>query len=248
MLVHFNIAKEFGDGAGHAVVKPPSGPPTHKCKYIIFYKENYMYTIEHVAWYCVVTLRDSCLEHHLESLRKYYPDIPVYTIDNNAGHYDIKPIAERYNSTVLSNSSVLPLTINQTEWSKELFKSHPVLCFSADDVHIFEGGFIEKSLELINKDAEIVSFSTDGDPVAYMYTERYFNDVGFNIGMPGKERTDVDLRERVNKAYGVFPYVGEYWQPTEDCWRSRYVGNPHVGKFGKDDVNQKLDQMNIKWL
>ena len=207
-----------------------------------------MYTIENVAWYCVVTLRDSCLEYHLESLRKYYPDLPVYVIDNNAGHYDIKPIAEKYKSTVLSNPTVLPLTVNQTDWSKELFKSHLVLCFSADDVHIFEGGFIEKSLDLLNQGAEIVSFSTERDPVAYLYTEKYFKDVGFNTNMPGKECTDTDLKQRVMQAYGNFPQVGEFWDVDANFWRSKYVGNPHQGIFGKDDVNEKLRQLNIKFI
>jgi len=208
-----------------------------------------MYTIENVAWYSIVTLRDTALENHLKELRKYYPDITVYTIDNNAGHYNIVPIAERYKSTVLTNTSILPLTINQTEWSKKLFKSHSVLCFSSDDVQIFEGGFIEKGLELINQGAEIVSFSGGEiqDPVAYMYTEKYFTDVGFNTSMPGKERTDEDLRNRVTQAYGNFPRIGEYWRNDvwEDGWRSRYVGNPHLDRCGKDDVNHKLSQMNI---
>jgi hypothetical protein len=204
-----------------------------------------MYTIENVGWYSIVTLRDSCLGHHLESLRKYYPNIPAYVIDNNAGNYDIRPIAEKYKTTVLSNQTVMPLTINQTNWSTELFKSHSILCFSADDITIFEGGFIEKSLDLINQGAEIVSFSTAVDAVAYMYTKKYFTDVGFNISMPGKEMTNLDLQKRVEKAYEKFPHIGEYWRNSEDHWRSRYVGNPHLNKFGKDDVNQKLDKLNI---
>lgn len=204
-----------------------------------------MFTSEQVAWYNVVTLRDAALGFHLESLRKYYPDIPVYTIDNNAGHYDIRPIAEKYQANLLANQEILPLTVNQTIWSKELFKSHSVLCFSADDIQILEGGFVEKGLDLINQGAEIVSFSTEHDAVAYMYTERYFTQVGFNTDMPGKEATDQDLRNRVTKAYGHFPQVGEYWQADENFWRSRYVGNPHLNKFGKDDVNQKLRDLGI---
>jgi hypothetical protein len=207
-----------------------------------------MFTIEQVAWYTVVTLRDSCLGFHLASLREFYPDIPVYTIDNNVGYYgyNIAPIAEKYNSKILTNSEILPLTVNQTLWSKEMFKSHSVLCFSADDIQIFEGGFIEKGLDLINQGAEIVSFSTELDAVAYMYTERYFTDVGFNINMPGKEATDRDLKNRVTTAYGHFPRVGEYWQADENFWRSRYVGNPHLNKFGKDNVTEKLREMGIK--
>ena len=205
-----------------------------------------MYTINNVAWYSISTLRDSCLEYHLQSLRKFYPTIPVYSINNNAGHYDIRPIAEKYKSNILSNSDILPLTVNQTTWSEKLFLSHQLLCFSADDILIFEGGFIEKSIDLINNGAEIVSFATAQDPIAYMYTEKYFQNIGFNINMPGKEGTDKDLRNRVNKAYRNFPQVGEYWRADPDFWRSRYVGNPHIEKFGKDDVNKKLKQMNIR--
>ena len=208
-----------------------------------------MYTIENAAWYSVVTLRDSCLDCHLQGLRKYYPDIPVYTVDNNVGQYDITSIAEKYKSTVLYNTSILPLTVTQTNWSPELFKSHSVLCFGSDDVQFFEGGFIEAGLNLINQGAEIVSFATGSDAIAYMYTEKYFTDVGFNIGMPGKEHTDQDLLRRVTAAYGHFPHVGEYWNDTTDstCWRSRYVGNPHPGNYGKDDVNEKLRQLNINY-
>jgi hypothetical protein len=205
-----------------------------------------MYTIDNVAWYSVVTLRDSCLGHHLKSLRQYYPQLAVYTVDNNVGHYDISSIAAEYRSQVLTNEEILPLTVTQTRWSPFLFKSHKILCFSADDIQIFEGGFIERAVELVNQGAEIVSFSTDQDPVAYMYTESYFNTVGFNIDMPGKERTDQDLRQRVIQAYGHFPQVGEYWRPNEVFWRSRYVGNPHLNHYGKDDVNEKLRKMNIK--
>ena len=70
----------------------------------------------------------------------------------------------------------------------------------------------------------------------------YFKEIGFNTSMPGKERTDEDLRNRVISAYGHFPQVGEYWSADPDFWRSRYVGNPHIGKFGKDDVNKKLEE------
>ena len=206
-----------------------------------------MYSIENVAWYCVVTLRDSCLEYHLQSLRKFYPDLKVYVLDNNAGPYNITPIAEKYNCAVLANTGThpLPLTVTQDSWSKELFKSHSVLCFSADDIQIFEGGFIERSLDLLNQGSDIVSFATERDAVAYMYNEKYFTNVGFNVNMPGKEATDQDLKHRVITTYGTFPHVGEYWQSDTDFWRSRYVGNPHMDKFGKDDVNKKLGQMNI---
>ena len=211
-----------------------------------------MYTIENVAWYSVVTLRDTALENHLQGLRKFYPDLPVYTIDNNAGHYDISPIAERYNTKVLVNETTqpLPLTITQDNWSKELFKKHKVLCFSSDDIQIFEGGFIEKSLDLINQGDEIVSFSTERDAVAYMYTERYFKDVGFEITKPGKEYTGAHfLNAMVMNAYGKFPQVGEYWRWQQDigCWRSRYVGNPAVGILGKDCVNEKLHDMGLPY-
>jgi hypothetical protein len=211
-----------------------------------------MYSIEDVAWYSVVTLRDTALEHHLKGLRKFYPSLSVYTIDNNAGHYDISPIAERYNVKVLVNETTqpLPLTITQDNWSKELFKKHKVLCFSSDDIQIFEGGFIEKSLDLINQGDEIVSFSTNRDAVAYMYTERYFKDVGFEITKPGKEYTGAEFLEAmVMKAYGKFPQVGEYWRWEQDigCWCSRYVGNPGVGIFGKDNVNEKLRDMGLPY-
>jgi hypothetical protein len=200
------------------------------------------YTLADVGWYSISTLRDQSLEYHLASLRKFYPDITVYSVDNNIGRYDIRPVAEKYSSKILLNDTLLSLTVNQTKWSQELFKSHRLLCFSADDVTVFEGGFIERAIELVNAGAEIVSFATEQDPIAYIYTERYFRNVGFNIDMPGKERTDEDLRNRVVGAYGHFPQVGEYWRADPDFWRSRYVGNPHIGKFGKDDVNEKLQE------
>lgn len=208
--------------------------------------ENF-YTLNDVAWYSIVTLRDSCLEYHLQGLRRYYPDLIHYTIDNNAGRYDINPIANKYQSTVLSNIEILPLTVNQTIWSKELFKKHSVLCFSADDIQILDKGFIELSLEKINQGAEIVSFSTNVDAVAFMYTKNYLDKIGFNINMPGKEMTNNDLQARVETAYKHFPQVGEYWKEYEDGWRSKYVGNPNVGKFGKDCVNTKLNKLNIKY-
>lgn len=215
------------------------GVGSHRC--------NYMYTIHNIAWYSVVTLRDACLEYHLKGLRQYYPNIVHYTIDNNAGHYNINPIAEKYQSIVLTNETILPLTVNQNIWSKELFKKHSILCFSADDILILDKGFIELGLDKINQGAEIVSFSTNVDAIAFMYTENYFNNVGFNTGMPGKEMTNLDLQLRVEKAYKNFPQIGEYWKEYEDGWRSKYVGNPHVGKFEKDDVNFKLKKLNIKF-
>jgi len=200
------------------------------------------YTLADVGWYSISTLRDQSLEYHLASLRKFYPDVTVYSVDNNVGKYDIQPIAEKYHSKVLTNTYLMPLTVNQDTWSRELFTAHQLLCFSADDVTVFEGGFIERAIELVNAGAEIVSFATEQDPIAYIYTQQYFNTVGFNINMPGKERTDEDLRNRVISAYGHFPQVGEYWSADPDFWRSRYVGNPHIGKFGKDDVNEKLEE------
>jgi len=209
---------------------------------------NNMYTLKDAAWYTVVTLRDSCLHYHLSSLRQHYPTIPCYVVDNNAGHYDISPIAAEHNCTVLTNTDPqpIPLTVNQTQWSTHLFKSHAVLCFSADDIHVFEGQFIERALDIINTGVDIVSFATDVDAVAYMYTENYFKQVGFNVNMPGKEHTNIDLLSRVKQHYGNFHHIGEYWGPNADFWRSRYVGNPHMGRYGKDDVNAKLHQMNIK--
>jgi hypothetical protein len=200
------------------------------------------YTIDDIAWYSISTLRDSSLEYHLSSLRKFYPDITVYSVDNNVGEYNIVPIAEKYGSTILPNSTLLSLTMNQDRWSRELFKSHKLLCFSADDVTIFEGGFVERAIELVNAGADIVSFATEQDPIAYIYTQQYFDTVGFNLDMAGKERTDIDLKNRVERAYGHFPQIGEYWRADPDFWRSRYVGNPHIGKYGKDDVNEKLEE------
>jgi hypothetical protein len=200
------------------------------------------YTMADAGWYSISTLRDQSLEYHLSSLRKFYPDITVYSVDNNVGKYNIRPVAEKYHSKVLTNTNLMPLTVNQDRWSRELFTAHRLLCFSADDVTVFEGGFIERAIDVINAGAEIVSFATEQDPIAYIYTQRYFRDVGFNTSMPGKERTDLDLRNRVVGAYGHFPQVGEYWRADPDFWRSRYVGNPHIGKFGKDDVNEKLEE------
>lgn len=206
-----------------------------------------MYTLNDVAWYSIVTLRDSCLEYHLQGLRQYYPNLVHYTIDNNAGRYNINDIADKHGSIVLTNETILPLTVNQTIWSKELFKKHPILCFSSDDIQILDGGFIELSLEKINQGNEIVSFSTNVDAVAFMYIENYLSKVGFNTHMPGKEMTNNDLQARVETAYQNFPHVGEYWKEYNDGWRSKYVGNPNVGRFGKDCVNTKLKNLNMRF-
>lgn len=204
-----------------------------------------MSTIDQVAWYTVVTLRDSCLDSHLSSLRKYYPTLPVYVIDNNIGQYNISPIAEKHNATLLVNPMLRSLTENQTVWSKHLFELYPVLSFSSDDVQVLEGGFIEMALDKINSENEIVSYSTDRDPIAYMYTQKFFNDVGFNQQLLGKEDTDTDLIKRTRAHYGVLPSVGEFWRGDNDCWSSRFVMNPKVGMYGKTDVNRDLEKLGL---
>lgn len=204
-----------------------------------------MLTIDQVAWYTVVTLRDSCLSSHLSSLRKYYPTLPVYVIDNNIGQFNIAPIAEQYNATVLVNTTLRSLTENQTLWSQHLFELYPLLSFSSDDIQILEGGFVELALDKINSSKEIVSFSTDRDPVAYMYTQKFFNDVGFNQLLLGKEDTDTDLIKRTRNHYGTLDSVGEFWRCDNDSWSSRFVMNPRLGVFGKTDVNRDLEKLGL---
>lgn len=198
-----------------------------------------------LAWYCVVTLRDSCLDGHLRSLRTFYPNIPVYVIDNNDERYNIKDIAQRYSATVLTHKGILPLTVNQTKYSEQLFEMHKLLCFSSDDIEILHGGFIELAMDRVNQGSEIVSFATDRDPVAYMYTEQFFNTVGFNQQLLGKEDTDTDLKKRCHAQYGKLDSVGEYWNNDNNSWHSRYVKNPAVGVFGKNCVNAALSAAGI---
>lgn len=201
-------------------------------------------TLDDVAWYSVVTLRDQCLEHNLSTLRTHYPQIPAYVVDNNIGLYSIKDTAAKYGAQVLTNQELLSLTVNQTVWSKRLFEKHPLLCFSSDDVIILEGGFIERALEKINQNCHLVSFATDRDPVAYMYDQTFFNELGFNTAIPGKEHTDIDLVNRVRAQWGTMESVGEYWQMNQIGWHSRYVLNPHLGQFNKTDVNVDLRKLN----
>lgn len=204
------------------------------------------YRLEDAAWYCVVTLRDSCLAAHLATVRKFYPTIPIYVIDNNDGRYSIDAIAAAHNATVLKHQGIKPLTTNQTEYSLQLFQQHKLLCFSSDDIEVLEGGFIELAIERINQGSEIVSFSTDADPVAYMYTEQFFRELGFNTALLGKEMTDRDLIKRCQARYGKLDSVGEYWREDRANWYSRYVKNPRVGEAGKNCVNQALSEIGIE--
>ena len=210
-----------------------------------------MIELKDVAWYCIVTLRDGCIEWHLERVRLFYPDIKVYVIDNNLHYFDISAKCEPFNVHIIKNTEILGVTQNQHRHSPFMFLEHKALAFSSDDIYIFEGGFIEKSLELINKGREIVSFGTDRDPVAYLYTQKYYNEVGFDNNLIGKETSLDSLLSRTKKQYGRFDSVGEYWKDCQDpnsfdfnFWRSRYVGNPHLGKLNKTDVNINLQQIN----
>lgn len=203
-------------------------------------------TIDQIAWYTVVTLRDSCLNSHLSSLRTYYPDLTVYVIDNNAGQYNINDIAKKHNARVLSNGeNLLSLTENQSIWSEYLFNQYAALCFSSDDIQILEGGFIELALSRLNQGQTICSFATDADPVAYMYNQQFFNELGFNQSLRGKEDTDTDLIKRTRACYGVLDSVGEYWVNKENSWHSRYVLNPRLGLYGKTDVNDDLERLGL---
>jgi hypothetical protein len=203
-------------------------------------------TIDQIAWYTVVTLRRSCLDSHLSSLRKHYPQLTVYVVDNNAEQYNIDDIAEKYNAKLLKNGKeLLSLTENQQRWSEQLFKDYQALCFSSDDIQILEGGFIELALERLNQGKDITSFSTDGDPVAYMYNQRFFRELGFNQQLRGKEDTDTDLIKRTRAHYGSLDYVGEYWVNDDNSWRSRYVLNPRLGLYGKTDVNEDLESLGL---
>ena len=209
---------------------------------------NYNYTFNDIAWYTVVTLRDSCLNNHLNSLKSYYPNLHTYIIDNNGEQFNLNPITSKYplNTVLSNNKTIKPLTINQIEYSKILFEKHKILCFSADDILILEHGFIEKALEKINLGAHIVSFSTDLDPVAYMYTEEFFNTVGFNPNLKGKESTDRDLIKRTKQYYGKLDFIGEFWREDNNhSWYSKYVLNPAVGILGKTDVNMDLEKLGI---
>jgi hypothetical protein len=203
------------------------------------------FTLDDFAWYVIVTLRDSCIEGHLQSLRKYYPAIKVYVVDNNIGKYDISKICEKYGAEQIINDDLLPLTMNQIKHSPVLFQKHKVLCFSSDDVVVLDRGFIERSMAALNQGKEIVSFSTDADPVAYAYTENFFKDVGFNDKLLGKECTDTELVRRTRNRYAEFPSVGMFWRGDERGWHSKYVLNPHCGVFGKTEVNQQLEDLGI---
>jgi hypothetical protein len=196
-----------------------------------------------IAWYVISTLRDTCIGLHLEGLRKHYPQIPVFVINNSAGNLD--QICETYVANQIKNETILSLTVNQINVSKMLFEDYDVLCFSADDIMILDGGFIEKSVKLLDQGCEIVSFSTDQDPVAYCYTKKFFEEVGFNDKLLGKECTDTDLVRSVRNKYSSFPSVGEHWSSDSRGHFSKYVLNPHVGQFGKTEVNQQLEDVGV---
>jgi hypothetical protein len=214
-----------------------------------------MLELKNIAWYAVVTLRDTCIGWHLERLRKFYPDIAVFVIDNNIGKFDIQPICKDYNVTILKNDSIKSITQNHNFWGGKLLEQFNALAFSSDDIYIFEGGFLEKSLDLINNhNKQIVSFGTDRDPVAYLYTKQYYDEVSFNNSLNGKESSLDDLLNRTKAKYNEFPSIGEYWTDHHDLtnfnskfWRSRYVGNPHEGQMGKDDVNRKLRDLGLPY-
>lgn len=199
------------------------------------------------CWYTVVTLRDSCIKEHIDRVRKYYPAIEIYVVDNCAEFYNIESFLKDYkNIKVIKNDIIYPLTFIQNIVSELLFKNYNNLFFASDDVMMLEGGFIEKSLEKIKNGAKIVSLSTDEDPIAYVYNEDFFKEVGFNLKLYGKECTDTDLIKRVKSKYSSFESIGGFWTNDQNGWRSKYCLNPHVGKHGKTEVNQQLENLNLE--
>jgi hypothetical protein len=193
-------------------------------------EESVMYTIDDVCWYVIVTLRDDFILRCVESFRRFYPRVQLLIVDNCGEELDVSKIVPEDDCTKVikfSKKLINSLTHNQNVISYVFLNKHKLMGFSADDVVFIRGGFIEAAIELLNDEAEIVSLATDQDPVAYVYSKEFYDKVGFNMKLMGKERTDVDIVRRTKAAYGKFWHVGENWFRYGGTgggdWRSKYV-------------------------
>jgi hypothetical protein len=203
-----------------------------------------------ICFYTIVTLRYNWYKNWAYAVREFYPDVNVVIIDNCGKEGALKNLGD-VDCLVFKHADILPLTVNQFNMSQLCFEQgFDFLVYSADDVIFKCGGFVEEAvLKMLSDDSHIVSFSTDKDPVAYIYDRVFFEEVGFNLELKGKEDTDLDLVAGVVKKYGSFPYIGEYWRPLGDHigWESKYVEHARnrVENGKKEDVTEKLNRLGI---
>jgi hypothetical protein len=183
--------------------------------------------------FVVVTNRDVFLKKCVESFKRFYPSIRVTVIDNS-GTGQFEGLARGLYLEVQVNDRLKSVTENQN-WILDHCRTK-YFVFAADDILFLAPGFLEEAVALHGKGFELVSLGVD-DPCAFSMITSAKPRIGrFNEALLGKEKTDMDIKERCEKVYGFLPSVGGFWRYTSVGWESKYIHHPH----DKPDVNQFL--------
>ena len=114
------------------------------------------------------------MKYTMDNIILFYTNLPVFIIDNCGKYKNLGKMEEFKDLPVkfikLNNKNPIPLTKIQWLIGLDLFCEYEALIFSADDIVFTNPGFVEKALRMLNNGDQIVSLSTDKDPVAYLYT------------------------------------------------------------------------------
>jgi hypothetical protein len=183
--------------------------------------------------FVVVTNRDVFLKNCIESFRRFYLSVKTTVIDNS-GTGEFQILARSLGADVQVNERLKSVTENQN-WILDHCATK-YFVFTADDISFLARGFLEEAVALHGKGFELVSLGVD-DPCAFSMITTSKPRIGrFNERFLGKEKTDMDIKERCVNVYGFLPSVGGFWRYTPVGWESKYIHHPH----DKPDVNQFL--------